>query len=197
MIGRRNSVNEQPVAVGLNRLSGKTPAEAGGGAAWLTPTALFPILCAMLVLLVIHHALVFSSEIVIWIPTAANEYPRGARGISPEFANPSTQTMILASMLRSATWHAAFTGFSYVAIAHFVLRWLDLTSIRAYGVGGLCAAFAVAAYWSVLGYRLPLDSFVLELACGAIAGIVYRLIAGRKRPPDPPGLPEREGAAAP
>jgi hypothetical protein len=30
--------------------------------------------------------------------------------------------MVLASTLRSATRHAAFTGFSYAVIAHFVLR---------------------------------------------------------------------------
>jgi hypothetical protein len=180
LIARRTIINKRPVAPGF------------------VPTALLPILCAMLTLLVIHHVLAFSSEIVIWIPTAANEYPRGARGISPEFANPSTQTMILVSMLRSATRHAAFTGFSYVVIAHFVLRWLDLTSIRAYGAGGLCTAFAVAAYWSVLGYRLSVESLVLELACGAIAGIVYRLIAGRKPLPDARGLPEGQvGATAP
>jgi hypothetical protein len=195
-------MNQGPAASGLNGPSGKTSAPStpteDAGARSIVPTALFPILCAMLVLLVIHHALVFSSEIVIWIPTAANEYPRGARGISPEFANPSTQAMILASMLRSATWHAAFTGFSYVVIAHFVLRWLGLTSIRAYGVGGLCAALAVAAYWSVLGYRLSVEPLVLELACGAIVGIVYRLIAGRKRLPDPRGLPEGQvGAPVP
>jgi hypothetical protein len=194
-------MNERPAASGLNGPSGKTsalsaPAE-DGDARLIVPTALFPILCAILVLLAIHHALVFSSEIVIWIPTAANEYPRGARGTSLEFANPSTQTMIIASMLRSATRHAAFTGFSYVVIAHFVLRWLGLTSVWAYGVGGLCAAFVVAAYWSVLGYRLPIDSLAVDLACGAIAGFVYRLIAGRRRPPDPRGLPEGEGATAP
>ena len=50
---------------------------------------------------------------------------------------------------------------------------------------------------AVLGYRLPIDSLAVDLACGAIAGFVYRLIAGRRRPPDPRGLPEGEGATAP
>jgi len=185
-------MNERPAASGLDEFSGTSsapsaPAE-GGRAMLIVPTALFPILCAMFVLLLIHHAMAFSSEIVIWIPTAANEYLRGARGISPEFANSSTQTMIFASMLRSATKHAALTAFSYVVISHFVLRWLGLTSVTAYGVGGLCASFAVAAYWSVLGYQLHMDSFVVDLACGATAGVVYRLVAGRKRLTDPARL---------
>jgi hypothetical protein len=196
LIRRQNSANERPAASAFNgssdtRLAPSAPSE-GEGTTLIVPTALFPILCAMFVLLVIHHAMVLSSEIVIWIPTAADEPLRGARGISPEFANPSTQTMIVASMLRSATQHAAFTAFSYVVISHFTLRWLGLTSVTAYGVGGLCASFAVAAYWSVLGYRLPVDSLVLDLACGAIAGVVYRLIAGRKRAAGLLGLPEGE-----
>jgi len=179
-MGRPTRIDERPVATGF------------------VPTALLPILCAMLALLVIRHALVFSSEIVVWIPTAANEYPRGARGMSPEFASPQTQAMILASMLRAATLHAALNGFADVVIAHFVLRWLGLTSLTAYAVGGLCAAFAIAAYWSVLGYRLPIDSLVLDLACGAIAGFIYRLIVGKRRATEPAGLSQGElGAPVP
>ena len=177
-----------------------TPPNPVGGEGAIVPTTLLALLCAMFVVLVIQHVMVFLSDVVIWIPTAATDYPRGARGISPEFADPSVETMIRVSMLRSATWHAAYSAFSYVVLAHFGLRWLGFIGVTAYTVGGLCAALAVAAYWSVLGYRLHWDAFVVDLACGAAAGLAYRLIA-RKRPAKAPfsasgGKRDREGSAS-
>ena len=184
------AIEPKSAPIGFSRKPPRPPtAAAGAHAAAFVPTAFWPLVAAIFVLVVIQHVIVFSSEIVIWTPTAPDAFPRGARGISAQFANDATQRIITASMLRAASWRALFCGLFYIAIAHFALRWLGFVSIAAYTIAGLCAAFAVAAYWSVLGSRLQWDTFAMDLACGAIAGLVYRLLAGKKRMNAPPVAP--------
>ena len=154
---------------------------AAGPSGRVVPTKIVAILLALLALLLIHHAMVFLTQVEVLIPTYTVDGARGVRIIGAEFTSRASQDLIISSMLHQATYQALYSGFIYVVTAHFVLRWLDYTRLTSYVVGGMCAAFAVVAYRAAFGQRLFFQPIVLELVCGAIAGLVYRLLAGRKR----------------
>lgn len=182
----RNGENPAPRSfLGARWIPGRKSRQVGptdgGPTAPVVPTKILAILLAILAVLLIHHAMVFLTQVEVLIPTYSVDGARGVRIIDSQFASHAAQDLIIASMLHQATYQALYSGFTYVVMAHFVLRWLKYTTITSYVVGGMCAAFAVVAYGAAFGQRLLLQPIILELVCGAIAALVYRLAAGRKR----------------
>src|SRR5271156_4236207 len=92
---------------GPERRRGRNSTHTGSsGTEAIVPTAVFPILCAMFVLLLIQHAVVLTSDIAIWVPMGPNQYPLRVIDLATEPIDPSVHLRVLMSLARSATRHA-------------------------------------------------------------------------------------------
>jgi hypothetical protein len=76
-------------------------------------------------------------------------------------------------------WNAAHFAAIYTMLAHATLRWIGLSSPKAYALGGLGAAYVLMAVNVLKGAHLTLSETIIELAGGLVAGYLYRLTAGK------------------
>jgi hypothetical protein len=76
-------------------------------------------------------------------------------------------------------WNAAHFAAIYTMLAHATLRWIGLSSPKAYALGGLGAAYVLTAVNVLQGAHLTLSETIIALAGGLVVGYIYRLTAGK------------------
>jgi hypothetical protein len=142
----------------------------------IVPTRLAPILLAGVALLVMELTVGALAGVLAPVPPGAvvNHRNFGA----PDVATLFVGRAIILPLLLTVVYQACHLAAIYSMAAHFVLRWLKFTSLAAYAVGGLCAAFVVVSFWSVEGDKPELATCAIEILGGGLAGLFYRLFAG-------------------
>jgi hypothetical protein len=161
--------------------SGPPRSSSGGGEVearrddWFVPTKLLPILFGGVAVVVVQLLLGQILGLNGPVPTPGAEH-RGFTGSDLEtLVRARSAIAFLALILIYQGCHLAAL---YAIPAHAVLRWLKVTSMAAYAVGGLCAAFVWLAFAAMQGDRITWATGGVELVGGALAGAFYRLFAG-------------------
>jgi hypothetical protein len=157
----------------------------------IVPTRLAPILLAGLALLAMELTVGALAGVLAPVPPGAVSHHRDfdARDVATLFVNRA----IILPLLLTLVYQACHLAAIYSMAAHFVLRWLKFTSLAAYAVGGLCAAFVVVSFWSVEGDKPELATCAIEILGGGLAGLFYRLFAGAMPAADGAGQARFEG----
>jgi hypothetical protein len=142
----------------------------------IVPTKLAPILLAGLALLAMELTVGALAGVLAPVPPGAVAHHRDFG--MPDVATLFVNRAIILPLLLALVYQACHLAAIYSMAAHFVLRWLKFTSLAAYAVGGLCAAFVAVSLWSVEGDKPELATCAIEILGGGLAGLFYRLFAG-------------------
>jgi hypothetical protein len=134
----------------------------------VVPTKLLPILQAAVAMLIVQ--LLLSFLVLGRPPTSPLRVPSLGSNTFTDFILPGLLEMC---------WNAAHFAAIYTMLAHATLRWIGLSSPKAYALGGLGAAYVLMAVNVLQGAHLTLSETIIELAGGLVAGYLYRLTAGK------------------
>ncbi len=134
----------------------------------VVPTKLLPILQAAIAMLIVQ--LLLSFLIMGRPPSSPLRVPE---------IGSDTFTAFFLPWLLALCWNVAHFAAIYTMLAHATLRWIGLSSPKAYALGGLAAAYVLMAVNVLQGAHLTWSEAIIELVGGLIAGYLYRLTAGK------------------